>query len=66
MFQVEQKYRDALESGLGDLSHCLVAKDRAAAVQTVEKANELKAGDLSIIPLKKLLVLKQISLRCLN
>ena len=58
MFQVEQKYRDALESGLGDLSHCLVAKDRAAAIRTVEKANELKAGDLTIIPLKEAVGIK--------
>ena len=58
MFQVEQKYRDALESGLGDLSHCLVAKDRAAAIRTVEKANDLKAGDLTIIPLKEAVGIK--------
>ena len=53
MFQVDQKYRDALESGLGDLSHCLVAKNRASAVSTVKMAREVKAGDLTIIPLEE-------------
>jgi len=53
MFQVDQKYRDALESGLGDLSHCLVSKDRSSAVSTVKMAREVKAGDLTIIPLEE-------------
>ena len=53
MFQVSDKYRDALEVGLGDLSHALITKDRASAIATLKKANELKAGDLTIIPLKE-------------
>ncbi len=53
MFQVDEEYRDALESGLGELSHCLIAKDRVSAISTLKKANELKAGDLTIIPLKE-------------
>ncbi|MED5316854.1 MAG: AAA family ATPase, partial [Candidatus Neomarinimicrobiota bacterium] len=28
MFQIEPDFRDALEAGLGDLSHCLIAKDK--------------------------------------
>ena len=58
MFQVDEEYRDALESGLGDLSHCLIAKDRASAVSTLEKAKQNQAGDLTIIPLKEAADLK--------
>lgn len=58
IFEVDPDHRNALEAGLGDLSHCLVAKDRAGAVKTLEKAQSLQAGDLSIIPLKEAADLK--------
>ena len=58
MFQVDEHYRDALESGLGDLSHCLIAKDRASALHALEMANKNEAGDLTIIPLKEAAALK--------
>jgi len=53
MFQVDDKYRDSLECALGDLSHCLIAKDRVSAISSLKKANQLKVGDLTIIPLKE-------------
>ena len=53
MFQVDRSYRDALESGLGDLSHCLIAKDRTSALKALEIANSNNAGDLTVIPLKE-------------
>ena len=53
MFQIEPDFRDALESGLGDLSHCLIAKDKMSAMSTLSKAREMQAGDLTIIPLKE-------------
>ncbi|MBA64884.1 MAG: chromosome segregation protein SMC [Candidatus Marinimicrobia bacterium] len=53
MFQVSEKYRDALEVGLGDLSHSLITKDRVSAISILKKANEFNAGDLTIIPLKE-------------
>ncbi len=59
MFQVEEKYRDALEVGLGDLSHSLITKDRETAIKILHKANELNAGDLTIIPLEECLKLKK-------
>ena len=59
MFHVEEKYRDALEVGLGDLSHSLITKDRETAIKILQKANELNAGDLTIIPLEEALKLKK-------
>ena len=53
MFQVDDAYRDALESGLGDLSHCLIATDRVSAMKSLEIANKNSAGDLAVIPLKE-------------
>ena len=58
MFQVEEKYRDALENGLGELSHCLITKDKRTGLSTLEKALEDSAGDLTIIPLKEAIAYK--------
>ena len=58
MFQVDDEYRDALESGLGDLSHCLIAIDKKEAISTLEKARENQAGDFTVIPLKEATKLK--------
>ncbi|MBT3664795.1 chromosome segregation protein SMC [bacterium] len=58
MFQVEEKYRDALENGLGELSHCLITKDKRTGLSTLEKALEDNAGDLTIIPLKEAIAYK--------
>ena len=58
MFQVEEKYRDALENGLGELSHCLITKDKKTGLSTLEKALEDNAGDLTIIPLKEAIAYK--------
>lgn len=64
IFEVDPSFRNALEAGLGDLSHCLVATDRDAAVQTLEKARSLQAGDLTIIPLKEASNLKITLKKC--
>ena len=58
MFQVEEEYHDALESGLGGLSHCLIANDKKSALATLEKAREKQAGDFTLIPLKEAKSLK--------
>ena len=58
VFSVENKYRDALENGLGELSHCLISKDKKTGLQTLEKATEANAGDLTIIPFKEAIELK--------
>ena len=58
MFQVDEEYRDALESGLGELSHCLIAKDKVSAIMALEQSNKDQAGDLTIIPLKEASSLK--------
>ena len=58
MFQVDEEYRNALETGLGDLSHCLIAKDRKSAIATLEISRKKQAGDLAIIPLKEATQLK--------
>ena len=46
MFQVDEANRAALESGLGDLSHCLIALDRQAALETLEKREKVKQAIL--------------------
>ena len=38
VFQVTEKYRDALETGLGDLSHCIISRDTETALKTLDKA----------------------------
>ena len=53
VFQVKEEFRDALENGLGELSHCLISKDKKTGLSTLEKALEDNAGDLTIIPLKE-------------
>ncbi len=58
MFSIDSNYRDALEAGLGDLSHCLVSKDKSSALITLKQARNISAGDLSIIPLKEAKQLK--------
>ena len=58
MFQVDEKFRDALESSLGELSHCLIAKDKDSAKMALQQANKDQAGDLTIIPLKEASSLK--------
>ena len=58
MFSIDSNYRDALEAGLGDLSHCLISKDKASALITLKKARNISAGDLTIIPLKEAKQLK--------
>lgn len=58
MFQVEEEYRDALENGLGELSHCLITKNKKTGLSTLEKALENNAGDLTIIPLKEAIAYK--------
>ena len=54
VFQTEEKTQTALESGLGDLAHCLISKDRKTAVETIRLVNKNNWGSVSIIPLKEL------------
>mgnify|MGYP001349113414 FL=1 len=57
LFQVDEKYRNALETGLGDLAHCLIAKNKTIALDTLQKAIKEGAGDLTIIPMKEVISL---------
>ena len=57
LFQVDEKYRNALETGLGDLAHCLIAKNKTIALDTLQKAIKQGAGDLTIIPMKEVISL---------
>ncbi len=54
MFKVNQKYQNALEIGLGDLSHCLIAKNKSDALNIIDMAKKNKAGDFTIIPINEL------------
>ena len=58
MFEIDEEYREALESGLGDLSHCLISDNKENAINTIKIASQKKIGDLSIIPLKESSVFK--------
>ena len=58
MFKIDKNFRDALESGLGDLSHCLIAADRKSAMKALDVASNNNAGDLMILPLKEASELK--------
>ena len=58
MFKIDKTFRDALESGLGDLSHCLIAADRKSAMKALDVASNNNAGDLMILPLKEASELK--------
>ena len=51
MFKVNQKYQNALEIGLGDLSHCLITKSKSDALHVMDVAKKNKAGDFTIIPI---------------
>ncbi len=54
LFQVAETYQAALESALGSLAHCLVARDRVAALKTLARVREAQGGELAIIPLKEI------------
>ncbi len=53
MFQVDESNRDALEAALGDLSHCIIVKNKNSALKTLKIARENQAGDFTLIPLKE-------------
>ncbi len=53
LFQVEETFQAALESALGSLAHCLVAKDRATALKTLAQVRKAQGGELTVIPLKE-------------
>ena len=38
MFQVDEKYRNALEVGLGDLSHSLITKKQVFSNKNIKKS----------------------------
>lgn len=53
VFQAEDEYQTAIESALGDLAQCVIAKDRKTALETIRYVNEQKKGSVMIIPLKE-------------
>ena len=56
LFQVDERYQSAIDSALGDLAFCLVAKNRKAALSVLETVRGKKVGNMSIIPLEELSV----------
>ena len=57
LFQVDEKYGNALETGLGDLAHCLIAKNKKIALNTLQEVIKEGAGNLTIIPIKEVVSL---------
>jgi len=51
LLSVDPKYYLAVEAVIKDISRLLIADDRAAALQTLEKLNRLGKGRVSVIPL---------------
>ena len=54
LFQVDQKYKLAFESALGDWVNCIIAKDRKSALKIASSAKLSKVGSFSILPLKEI------------
>ena len=48
MFKVDQKYQNALEIGLGDLSHCLIAKIKVMLLISWMWLKKTKLGTLPL------------------
>ncbi len=54
VFQTDDQYQTAVESGLGSIAQCVIAKDRKTALDTISIVNRNKYGSITIIPLKEL------------
>jgi len=54
VFQTKDETQAAIEAGLGDFAHCLIAKDRKTALATIDRVHKEKAGRLMVIPLKEI------------
>ncbi|MCH7732805.1 MAG: chromosome segregation protein SMC [Candidatus Marinimicrobia bacterium] len=51
LIMVDDKYRSAIEAGLGTLSQCLVCKSRKVALSTMKKLSKENMGSVSFIPM---------------
>ena len=54
LFDIDNRYRLAFQSALGEWIYCLVSKDRKSALEIASSAKENQAGNLSILPLKEM------------
>ena len=54
LFDIDDNYRLAFQSALGEWIYCLVSKDRKTALEIASSAKKNQAGNLSIIPLKEM------------
>jgi chromosome segregation protein len=54
LIEVQEEYRAAIDSSLGELAHCLVVEDRTTALQILAQAEREKVGRLTLIPLREL------------
>ena len=54
LLDVDKEHQSIIESVLGSRAGCLVAKDRAAALETLKMLKDQKQGNASILPLKEL------------
>ncbi len=54
LFDIDDRYRLAFQSALGEWIYCLVSKDRKSALEIASSAKANQAGSLSIIPLKEM------------
>ncbi|MFH1851585.1 MAG: chromosome segregation protein SMC [Candidatus Neomarinimicrobiota bacterium] len=57
LISVPDEYGSALENALGPLAYCLVAEDRASALEVLNLAGKNKAGHLTILPLQEIAAL---------
>ena len=54
LFDIDNRYRLAFQSALGEWIYCLVSKDRKSALEIASSAKANQAGNLSILPLKEM------------
>ena len=54
LFDIDNRYRLAFQSALGEWIYCLVSKDRKSALEIASSAKANRAGNLSILPLKEM------------
>ncbi|MDP5957293.1 MAG: chromosome segregation protein SMC [Candidatus Marinimicrobia bacterium] len=57
LLDVDKEYQAIIENVLGSTAGCLVSKDRATALKTLQILKSQKHGSASILPLKELSVL---------
>jgi chromosome segregation protein len=52
IFKIEKKYQKVLEVALGELSHCIITKNRNIALKILKLANQNNTDDFTILALE--------------